>query len=967
MSGTYSLAAQREEPDESSESSSEGAASRSAEAEEPAHEEGMYGIRPWVTIDTTKPERGLVSPKRPGRSNVTFGNVLTAIFTAPILVVYALCSGLAFLFFSPRLGKRLFSLGLYVVWPYGRVLQCDRAYVSDRERRLISASVLAEYDIDPSGGDDLGGQEPDDTLAAPPHSGVQADDDQKEPLVPDVLRFPHSDPPAPSTIPEKITFYCFCSPLLIVSHALYIVVSFLSIVALPAASLHALVLRRELKDVMVLHPGSGQALASRTPIALVSRAMSRRSFGQAYFGINILIINSLCICVVALVFAFMPENWILKNSTLVFVISLIAIVPLSYLIGESVSQLTQKTNYAIGALLNATFGSIIEIILYITALLEGQNKLVQMSLIGSIVGCLLLLPGLAMLVGGIRNKEMKINSSLGGVTGLQFICCTLVVFGPTIFYYLYNTPQTTCVGCTHYLARDLDAPRVDASYRCSRCQENMWVNLLTDDAYTKGARKLQYVSAVILFITYVLGLVFNFVTHSFYYKTDINLPPELKKLLKDEEKRVHARRQRKMVLGAEESKPSRFRGRRRARAGSDQGLPEDVADLLTDKVGEKLERSLLGGDEEEVGRASSGASSHTEEEANNEVEHDIGHDPVTGRRSSRAESLGSATAHRHRRQSLSAGTPKFTGDEEEDIGLLEEIGGDRRDEAVETYRRLSAMLHIQHRVADPEAKPETMSRLSKEIIRTEKELVDLVVEAREADEGISRSRPPSLPSHGQITVPDAGVRATPPAPHSRLSQEGHRKYSAQLSASLGQEDASEVEGNPHAPSHVWPMWMVICVLIAATVMIALISEGLVTALDPAIEAMGLSDEFAGLTFFAIVPALSEYINAAMFAAKNHLTLAMEIGRAVTLQTAYIQVPVLILASLFIKTDEPFTIVFNIFDFVVVFFAVFLQMVMAENKSHNWYKGAVLLMTYASILGIFFLKPVDELPLPEPEG
>lgn len=1033
MSGSYFLAARREDAVESGDSLAEESVSGSEEAEEPTQEVGMYGITPWVTIDTTKGNLWSPGPKRAGISTVTFGNVLAAVFTSPIIVVYALAAGLAALFGCPRLARRLFQLGVYVVWPYGRMLQCDREYVSGKEPRLISDSLLAEYDVSATGADggvaegrgerrrrgerkqqmnrsegrsasagssSSSSASAASAAAAAPGAPDSLDtpedafrpprarhflDDQEEPLVPGISHFPHADPPAPSSVWERIVFYCFCSPLLILSHGLYILVSFLCVVSLPAASLHALVLRKELRDVMVLHPGSVQALASRTPIAVVFRAMSRHSFGQAYFGINVLIINSLSICLVALAFGFMPEEWILENSTLVFVISLIAIVPLSYLIGESISQLTRKTNYAIGALLNATFGSIIEIILYVTALLEGQNKLVQMSLVGSILGCLLLLPGLAMLVGGIRNKEMKINSSLGGVTGLQFICCTLVIFSPTMFYYLYNTPQTTCVGCTYYLS-----PRHFArggSYRCDRCQENMWANMLTDAAYTEGARSLQYVSAVILFITYVLGLVFNFVTHSFYYKTDVNLPPELKKLLKEEEKRVHARRQRRMVLGSERPRPFHLR-RRRARSDVSTGLPGDVAELLTDKVGEKLEHSLLAGDEEEFA-AAGGEGPRDVSRNSTGSDRDLGRDPVTGRRPSKADSLGSLGSHRQKHYSQNPAVPHFTGDEREDIELLEAIAGARREEAVEAYRRLSGMLQIQHRLADPAATPETMSRLSREIIRTEKELVDIVVEAEERAHprhGSMSSRAGAVPpprvsgglrfSHAEDGGDAGGAGEAQGAQNAQNAESAQgattaaaardSRTSVQLtSTSLAAEGGSEVEGNPHAGGHVWPMWMVIGVLVLATVMIALISEGLITALDPAIEAMGLSSEFAGLTFFAIVPAMSEYINAAMFAARNHLTLAMEIGRAVTLQTAYIQVPVLILASIFIKTDEPFTILFNIFDFVVVFFAVFLQMVMAENKSHNWYKGAVLLMTYASILGIFFLKPLDELPLPEP--
>ncbi|KAH9274094.1 calcium/proton exchanger [Batrachochytrium salamandrivorans] len=92
----------------------------------------------------------------------------------------------------------------------------------------------------------------------------------------------------------------------------------------------------------------------------------------------------------------------------IFIFALLSVVPLAYFIGMAVSSITAHTgSVAIGSVINATFGSIIEIILYGIALMEGKNQLVEGSIIGSFLAGLLALPGVAMFFGGLVRKEQR--------------------------------------------------------------------------------------------------------------------------------------------------------------------------------------------------------------------------------------------------------------------------------------------------------------------------------------------------------------------------------------------------------------------------------------------------------------------------------------------------------------------------------------------------------------------------------
>lgn len=69
---------------------------------------------------------------------------------------------------------------------------------------------------------------------------------------------------------------------------------------------------------------------------------------------------------------------------MIFFCSLLSVVPLAYFIGTAVSSITAQTgSLALGAVVNATFGSIVEITLYALALIKGKERMVEGSIIGS--------------------------------------------------------------------------------------------------------------------------------------------------------------------------------------------------------------------------------------------------------------------------------------------------------------------------------------------------------------------------------------------------------------------------------------------------------------------------------------------------------------------------------------------------------------------------------------------------------
>src|SRR5437763_15808113 len=106
---------------------------------------------------------------------------------------------------------------------------------------------------------------------------------------------------------------------------------------------------------------------------------------------------------------------IAHQPLLVFVTSGVAIIPLAGLIGRATDQLAMHVGPRLGGLFNATFGNLTELIVAVLLIGAGDFEIVKASLIGSIVGNLLLVLGLSLFVGGLRCGEQAFSARAAGV------------------------------------------------------------------------------------------------------------------------------------------------------------------------------------------------------------------------------------------------------------------------------------------------------------------------------------------------------------------------------------------------------------------------------------------------------------------------------------------------------------------------------------------------------------------------
>ena len=169
------------------------------------------------------------------------------------------------------------------------------------------------------------------------------------------------------------------------------------------------------------------------------------------------------------------------DAGLVFFSSALGVIPTAALMGRATEELAARSGPGIGGLLNVTFGNAPELIIALFALEKGLHEVVKASLVGSVIGNVLLVLGAAMLVGGLpRDKQTFSRTAANAQSAMLLLALAALIF-PAIFQ-LVHGGGLPAVG----------EERVD---------------------FGSDVEKLSFGVAIVLLVSYVAGLFFSLRTH----------------------------------------------------------------------------------------------------------------------------------------------------------------------------------------------------------------------------------------------------------------------------------------------------------------------------------------------------------------------------------------------------------------------------------------------------------------------
>jgi len=176
--------------------------------------------------------------------------------------------------------------------------------------------------------------------------------------------------------------------------------------------------------------------------------------------------NRLLWCLALVPVMFVADAIAPNAHELLFILSVLSIVPLAALLSRATEAVAAKTGDSVGGLLNATLGNLTELIIALTALHAGQYVLVKASIAGAIVTNTLFMLGASLLLGGLKHHVQEYNRNTARLQGGLLFLATVALLVPSM---LAQADSSTANASNSASATSLASPTMSTfSWKCSR-------------------------------------------------------------------------------------------------------------------------------------------------------------------------------------------------------------------------------------------------------------------------------------------------------------------------------------------------------------------------------------------------------------------------------------------------------------------------------------------------------------------
>ncbi len=169
------------------------------------------------------------------------------------------------------------------------------------------------------------------------------------------------------------------------------------------------------------------------------------------------------------------------GAVVLFATSALGVIPTAALMGRATEELAARAGPGIGGLLNVTFGNAPELIIALFALNAGLQEVTKASIVGSIIGNVLLVMGASMFIGGLGRERQRFNVTTAGAQSSMLLLAVIAMVMPAVFELVQG--------------EGLPSPTAE----------------IVD--YDSDVEKLSLITALVLIGAYVSGLVFSLRTH----------------------------------------------------------------------------------------------------------------------------------------------------------------------------------------------------------------------------------------------------------------------------------------------------------------------------------------------------------------------------------------------------------------------------------------------------------------------
>jgi Ca2+:H+ antiporter len=183
----------------------------------------------------------------------------------------------------------------------------------------------------------------------------------------------------------------------------------------------------------------------------------------------------------------------------------------------------------------------------------------------------------------------------------------------------------------------------------------------------------------------------------------------------------------------------------------------------------------------------------------------------------------------------------------------------------------------------------------------------------------------------------------------------HKHLFSAQSYSNNKKDQKEAESKKEKHGTVvWTKKKSFLLLGLSMAGVIVVSEMLVGSVEATAKQFGFGELFVGAIIIGIVGNAAEHSSAIVLARKGKIELSIGIAAGSGTQIALFVVPILVIAGIIM--NQPFSLVFTLFELVTIFLAAIILNLIARDGTSNWFEGIMLTFVYIIIaVGFFFIK------------
>jgi len=606
---------------------------------------------------------------------------------------------------------------------------------------------------------------------------------------------------------------------------------------------------------------------------------------------------------------------------IVFSMNAIAIIPLAGLLAHATEVVAARVGDALGALLNVSFGNAVELILFIILLASGQIEVVQASLLGSILANLLLILGMAFLLGGLKYQEQVYNNTVTQMSGVMLALAVMSLLLPTAFHAAFED------------------------------------NAIADHETLAVSRG----TSIILLLVYGLYLLFQLKSHRYLYAST---PQHII----DEESHPG------VLAGAFDSSSSDSSSSSSDSDSDGSSKSDGTMKRKAKRMVKRLRRKSSSSSKEGSGLSgvSSPSAEHhqspfeTERERTNSVVTANTTTVVPSRRHSFDVMSGDEADNDQYapvvRDFEAASTHTSQSKTKKERRKHRKSHKDRRNRnrvdtipekevvsAEEPVLKVAFAEDIQQGTISPMNarkynRPALPSLLSNNVFSNPQNLAPLGGPAPNIRMAAPRDNTPlrGAPLRRSKSLPDQIGRA-------HLTNNAANRPAVSPNAAMS---PNEDDDDDDAPS--MSIKAAIFMLLISTGLVAVCADFMSDAIEPMVETSGISQAFIGLIILPIVGNAAEHVTAVSVAMKNKMDLAIGIAVGSSIQIAIFITPVIVILGW--AMGKEMTLYFNIFETVALFVTVLVVNFLVLDGRSNYLEGSLLIAAYIIIALASFFYP-----------